>query len=114
MDGRPTDFRFDFYKQDDELSWKNDVDGLPENDVDYNSAKIQAIKEAKDDDSTIIYYPGYKLCFKICRNPVQAIMMFLFPALILGVFIGGATQCDEIADVLASVSLATLALISLY
>lgn len=117
VDDTFTDFRFDYYKQEDELSWKTNVDGLPENDIDFKSAKIKALKEIKEgneDDEPIVYYPGYTLCFKICRNPVQAVMMFLFPALILGVFIGGATQCDEIADVLASVSLATLALISLY
>lgn len=115
IDERTTDIRFDIYRQPNEVSFKEGVDGMPEHDIDYTNAGLTVIKEQKSaDDRSTIYYPTYELKFQLVRNPLQAIMNYLFPTIVLSIFIYSANKCDELADVLGTCSIATLALIALY
>lgn len=62
----------------------------------------------------VTYYPKWDLVFTICRDPVQATLSYLLPTFILGVYIYASTRLNEMQDVLASVSIATLGMITIY
>ena len=111
--------RFDVYDQDDMVSWRNNVDMLPEFDCDFRKTHIALIEENKphkDSEGNKIpcyYYPGIHFRIDLVRDPLQKVLNFLFPAWILCYFIAMADQIDELADLMGSVSIALLTFVAL-
>lgn len=123
VNGEATQFRFDMYRQHNQLSYKEGADGLPEFGIDYEATRLIAIeenkewKDEKDKKSPkikLLYYPGTTLMLELPRNPVQPCIQFFLPNLILSIFIMASSNILQLSDMLATVSLSLLTLVGLY
>lgn len=117
--------RFDFYptKESSAVSWKEEVDALPEFDIDYGHTcflpivekKMHKDKETKT-EIACYYYPGFIFCIKTIRDPFPKIIRAFVPAMILGVFLYCTFQLDSAdayADRLANLSICLLTYIAI-
>ena len=50
----------------------------------------------------------------LARDPLQAVLNFWIPAVVLSTFVGASTLVSEINDVIGSTSIAVLAYVELY
>ena len=79
------------------ISWKENVDELPEFDMDFYNTKVYTLAEKKpfkpkkdskkNEEIMCHYYPGFILSFKTVRDPSPKIIKGFFPSIILGIFL---------------------------
>lgn len=78
--GKTQTYRFDFFKtRENPISWKEDVDRLPEHDIDFDKSDLTTIIEKKPGDVVqedgskkkvdCWYYPGYSFSVICLRDP---------------------------------------------
>lgn len=100
--------RFDFMPtMNNPVSWKEDVDELPEFDIDFGTVntengyevsdyfsvvqenKPHKFKDAdgKEQKTDCYYYPGFIFNFSIIRDPWPKIQRAFLPSIILGIFL---------------------------
>lgn len=117
-----TNYRFDVYRQANEISWKKDADQLAEFGLDYESCTMKYLEEKKPFKSggktmNEFYYPGATFTVKLPRNAWQPSLQFYMPTIVLSIFICTANSImpeGGFADMLLTVSLSLLTLIGLY
>jgi hypothetical protein len=83
--GEYSTYRFDYYSTNDNpISWKDEVDQLPEFDIDFEATRIETLIESKGDE---YYYPGCILNLNIVREPWPVFFVYLLPASVLFIFL---------------------------
>lgn len=70
-------YRFDVYRQHNEVAWKSECDALAQFGIDYESCFMQHVEESKPHkigggkEIKEKYYPGFIFTLYLPRNPVQ-------------------------------------------
>ena len=83
--------RFDLYRNNTELNFKDQVDKLAEFDIDYSACRVEKITESKFENETVFYYyPGCHVYIRLVRDPANVLISTFSPTLVVGVFIVGA------------------------
>ena len=112
-------YRFDMYKQVNDISFKDAADDLPLFGLDYEKCKFEVLEESKPfkaggKEVKMFYYPGMTLYLSLPRSPQQPFLKYFLPAVIISIFITLANRIDGIADMLAVESLSLLTYIEMY
>ena len=102
------------------MSWKPDVDTLPEFDISFKGTHFELITEKKPykdketgEEGHAFYYPGFTFIIKTVRDPFPKLIRYYFPTVILGIFLWSTFDVAEFADRLANLSICLLSYIAL-
>lgn len=112
-------YRFDCYQPTDWLSWKKNVNGMPDFGIDYERTKAVNIAELKNVNKgtykiPVRYYPGIDIEIPLPRSPVQPILNYFLPAILVSGFSLAANNVGDKDNVMETVGIALLTYVQLY
>jgi hypothetical protein len=113
-------YTFDFYEQsDNSLAFKEDVDNMPELDVNFlDLPRVEQIEEvarykSRTETRKCFYYPGFTLVVNTTRDPFPKLVRIFLPLMILGLFLCMTFEVDEYHDRLNNLALCLLTFITI-
>ena len=125
----PTDhkkcmIRFDYYPTvSNDVSWKENVDALPEFDLDFLEARFEGIRETHEEESvkdtgeTVTkaypYYPGFTYSIVSVRDPIGKILRTFLPCIFLGIFLYRTFDVPDYGERLSNLSICLLTYITI-
>lgn len=78
-----------------------------------NFSEKKPFKKEDGSKGSTLYYPGISIYIRICRDPLQKMLNFIFPSVVLSYFTLIANRVADIENVMATVSIGLLTYIAI-
>lgn len=119
QDGSKVVYRFDCYQAVDWLSWKTNINGMPDFGIDYERTAAVNIAEEKKISKdglkvSTVYYPGIEVAIPLPRSALQPSLNYFVPAFIVSAFVLAANNVAEFDSVMEVTGIALLTYVQLY